>query len=127
MEKKEIEQRIEAIIEKVRKDERFVGVLLFGSYLKTDSFRDVDICLIPYPGIDLGLSILEYMAEFPKPFDFSNYFSLPLYIRQEAQKGKLLLKKDYDVLFNIFLQTIKDWDLFKPHFETYLEAVRDGI
>lgn len=126
MNRKEIDLFIEKIKEKILTDDKIVAMLLFGSYLNSENFRDVDICLIPYPNVDFGLHIIDYISQFPEIFDFSNYFSLPLYIRQNAQKGKLIIYKDYQTIFDIFMKTIKDWDLFKPHFETYLEALKDG-
>ncbi len=36
------------------------------------------------------------------------------------------MNKDYNLLFDIYRQTIKDFVLFEPHYKTFLEAVKSG-
>ncbi len=57
----------------------------------------------------------------------SIFSDLPLYVRNWVVKeGKILLNKDYNSLFDIYRQTLKDFVLFEPHYKTFLEAVKSG-
>ncbi len=52
---------------------------------------------------------------------------MPLYIRSRILKeGIILLNKDYDKLLDLYIDTIKDYDLFEPHFNHFLEAIKHG-
>lgn len=125
----EISKSIEYIINHAKNDENILSVILFGSYLKGEQFNDIDICLITYPNCpkELDKILIDYYAKFPILFDFSIFSTLPLYIKNRVQnEGKILLNKNYDSLFTIYLQNIQEYNDFKPHYDTFLEAVKNG-
>ncbi len=122
-------QKLNEITSFVKEDPNVVGCLLFGSYLEGGFFNDIDISLVLYPDhIEEESKILiKYMARFPSYFDFSIFSLLPLYIRARVQKeSKILVNKEYDILCDIYLQAIREFNDFKPHYDTFLEAVKNG-
>jgi Polymerase beta, Nucleotidyltransferase len=119
--------RFQTILNRARVDDRIIALCVFGSYLKQQNYHDIDICLFtkkdgPNDGI-----IQEYLGNSEEIFDIKIFHKLPLYIQIEVlNDGKILLLKDYDTLLRVFLKTIKEWNLFEPHFKAYLEAVQHG-
>jgi len=112
---------------KTKEDPNILAVIVFGSYIKGEDYRDIDICLVLHSNVSKSRILLDYGSNFSTNLDFSVYQKLPLYIKHRVQKeGIIILNKDYDELFDIFLKTIKDYNLFKPHYDTFLEAVKNG-
>ncbi len=71
--------------------------------------------------------LIDYGVIFSSMMDFSVYQKLLLYLKNRVQKdGVIILNKDYDELFEIFMKTIKDFNLFKPHYDYFLETVKNG-
>lgn len=115
------------LLKKTKEDPNILAVIVFGSYIKGENYRDIDICLVLHPNIRDPKILLDYGSNFSSNLDFSVYQKLPLYIKHRVQKeGIIILNKNYDELFDIFLKTIKDFNLFKPHYDTFLEAVKNG-
>ena len=115
------------LLKKTKEDPKILAVIIFGSYIKGEDYRDIDICLVLHSNISKSRILLDYGSIFSSNLDFSVYQELPLYIKHRVQKeGIIILNKDYDELFDIFLKTIKEYDLFKPHYDTFLEAVKNG-
>jgi hypothetical protein len=113
--------------EKVQADPRVFALIVFGSYARRELYRDIDICLVLFPEEDSFQVLLDYATESSENFDVKVFSTLPLYIRSRVLKeGKILVNKDYDTLFDIYLQSIKENVLFEPHFRTFLEAVKYG-
>src|SRR5271157_1170977 len=96
------------LIEKVQSDSRVLALLVFGSYARGEPYHDIDICLIIFPSEDSSKILLNYVQAVDEKFDVKVFSALPLYIRSRIIKeGKILLNKDYNTLFDIYLQTIK--------------------
>lgn len=123
------ESKIQKLITEAQEDNRILAVIIFGSSLKSKYYRDIDLCLFAYPmenKSDYSDIFLDYQDKYTEPFDISVFQTLPLYIKSNVLKeGQILLDKDYDQLFELYLDTIKDYDLFEPHYRSFLEAVKD--
>ena len=124
-----ITKKIHDLKTQSKSDPKILSCILFGSYLKEESFRDIDVCFILNPNHkDKENAILiKYINSFPSYFDFSIFSQLPLYIQVRVQnEGKILFNNNYDSLFEIFLIKIREYDDFKPHYDVFLEAVKNG-
>lgn len=45
---------------------------------------------------------------------------LPLYVRREiVARGRVIFYTDYDFLFNVYLQTLREYSDFERHLRTY--------
>lgn len=118
---------INELLHKAENDIRVVGVVLFGSAVKHSNYNDIDICLIPNRNIKYSELFKEYLYTTKEIIDIRIFDELPLYIQVRVMKeGILLLQKDYDYIFQKFMETIKDWRYFEPHLHVYLEAVKHG-
>lgn len=114
----------EPILHAAQNDSRIEAVILYGSYCRQSTFRDIDICLVMGDTKEKPRILLEYIKKFNEPFDIQEFTLLPIYIRARIMKeGKILLNKNYDFLVQLYLKTIKDFDDFKPHLQTYLETI----
>lgn len=126
------DELIQKLIQECQQDTAILAVILFGSYARGENFRDIDICLVPYPNLKnqpsshYALS-MKYDDFSKKVLDISVFYNLPLYIQNRVIKeGQILLNKDYSLLFDLYIDTIKSYNLFEPHLNTYLKAVLDG-
>jgi predicted nucleotidyltransferase len=108
------------IITKASADTYVFAVVLFGSRARSMPYRDTDICLFVKEDADVD-KLVEYIASFGDKYDVHLFKELPLYIRARILKeGKILMSKSFDMLFEAYRNTIREYDLFKPHFEAYL-------
>jgi len=126
-------KELEKIVEKARKDTDVLAVILFGSYSRKElkSLSDVDVCIVLQPrkfdNLFMTNKRLEYLDLVPDRYDIQIFQQLPVFIRVRILKdGKLLLDKDYNLMFKVALNTIKDFDLFRKHYYYCIESVAYG-
>jgi predicted nucleotidyltransferase len=105
-ETKEIQEELQPILQKAQDDPENLALIVFGSYARGETFRDIDVCLVLYPGRP-AKKVIDYVSAFPEKFDFSIFNLLPLPIQHRVRsEGILLLNKDYNVLFDIYIHRI---------------------
>ena len=114
------------ILAKASDDPDIIAVVLFGSRIKNEHYRDTDICLFTKESVT-GDKRMEYLSQFGDKYDIQVFHELPLYVRSSVMKeGRILLDKDYHALFDIYRETIQAYDLFKPHYDTFLGIEDNG-
>lgn len=117
---REAVKRIEAIdgFDRVR------FIFLYGSVVagqaRDDS--DIDLCLW-YDGDTnqaerFRFACIKELSD--SRFDIQIFSHLPLYIRIEVIKGRLLYAKDMRFVYDIAYHTIKEFDIFKHRFYDYI-------
>jgi uncharacterized protein len=115
------------IKDELRRDKNVLAVALFGSCARGEKFRDIDIVLFlnkKLPNIEMSKIKLKYSSLFSSKFDIKVFQQLPVYIRiQVLKECKILLCKNYDVLYEIAFLTIKEFGFYKKLYEMYLENV----
>jgi predicted nucleotidyltransferase len=127
------EEILAPVINKCQIDPEILAVVVFGSFARGEVYRDIDICLFLYPEMDLdkkteykhkaGKILIQYSGKFSTIFDISIFSFLPIYIQANVlNEGIILIDKDYDQLFDIYSDKIKEYSLFLPHFKNYLEV-----
>ncbi|MDH5459415.1 MAG: nucleotidyltransferase domain-containing protein [Candidatus Bathyarchaeia archaeon] len=126
-------KELEKIVEKARKDKNVLAVIVFGSHARKESkpFSDVDLCIVLQPkkfdNLFMTNKRLEYLDLVPDKYDIQIFQQLPVFIRTRILRdGKLLLNKDYDTMFRVALNTIKEFDLFRKHYYYCIESVAYG-
>lgn len=126
-------ERIEKLLKKCQNDDEVLAVILFGSLArgeqKPDS--DIDICLVlmpqkkPYEKTLLSDKRIEYIGQFD--LDLHIFQQLPIYIRQRVIKeGKISLVKDEDMLYEVAIRMIQEFEDFKHIYNDYLAEVAKG-
>ena len=121
---------IKRIIKKVKQDKDALGVAIFGSYARGESYRDIDICIFLKPAEYNALTLTDKKLEYTEEnemYDVQIFQHLPLYIRiRIINEGKILFCKDEDALYDLYFSTLQAYEHFKPLYEGYLEAVLNG-
>lgn len=112
----------------VKKDKEIVAVLLFGSHARGHArpTSDIDVCLVLRNEENSFGKRIEYSA-LSNNIDVQVFQTMPLYIKARVLKeGKVLHCKDEDFLYEIAIDTIKDFEQFKKAYTTYLERLVHG-
>lgn len=113
-------QRIQKTIED---DSDILACVVYGSFARDERYNDIDICLFLYPHKRelIDKKHLLYLSMFADSFDVHIFSDLPLVIQSRVlNDGKILCNKNFDLLFDIYCNTIKEFNLFEPHLNTYL-------
>jgi len=120
-------REVEKIVEKARKDEDVLAVILFGSCARKERYSDVDVCVVldskEFSPLFLSKKRLEYLKDFPN-MDVRVFQQLPSYVKVRVFKdGELVLCKDEDRLYDLNFFTIREFECFEPIYLGYLEGV----
>jgi predicted nucleotidyltransferase len=116
-------EKINELIKVLEKDPSIIAVAIYGSYARKESYRDIDICIFLHPDKikDYTKIKMNYLGRFPDIFDIHYFNELPLYIQSRVlEEGIVVFDKDYNTLFDIYENTIKDYNLFEPHYRAFL-------
>lgn len=114
---KQLETRME-------KDQDILAVILYGSYARGEEARDVDLCLVLYP--DKLKNSLDKRIEYSyhEQVDVQVFQDLPLYIRPRVIKEGIVRQvKDEDLLYDIAIETAREFELYRPKYELYLGSI----
>lgn len=109
---------------RMEEDPDILAIILYGSYARGEEARDVDLCLVLFPdktqkGFDKRLEYSYYDL-----IDVQIFQDLPLYMRPRIiREGKLLHVKDEDLLYDIAINTAKEYELYRPKYEMYLNSI----
>ena len=63
---------------------------------------------------------LNILGNLGSEFDIQIFQDLPIFIRKEVLKGKVIYCQDEDQLYDIAYQTIKEFEHFKKYYYDYL-------
>ncbi len=118
---------LEIFTQKIDNDPLFIGIVLFGSALHLDHYHDIDIALISTKPPISDQEKLKIIVSSPEKFDVRFLEDFPLNIAKDVIRGKLILNKDYNEIFDRFVSIIQNWELFRPSFELYLEVSKSGV
>lgn len=109
---------------KMEEDPDVLAIILYGSYARGEKARDVDLCLVLFPEkTQNGLNKrIEY--SYYDMIDVQVFQDLPLYMRPRIlREGKMLHVKDEDLLYDVAIQTAKEYELYRPKYEMYLDSI----
>lgn len=119
-------EKIQKLLKKVQKDPDLLAIIHFGSSLTSSKYNDIDLCLIAKNSLAIEKK-LKYKLFLPEHYEIHFFHDIPLYIRHEVlKKGKFLLIKDEDLLYDVVYKFIKEYAYFEPHFKKYLELIKNA-
>jgi predicted nucleotidyltransferase len=123
-------ENVQKLVDKAKRDDTILAVAFFGSYARGDAYHDVDVCLFLYPrhysAAELSEKKLDYSLDNEK-YDIQVFQQLPLYIQiRILHDAKFMFIRDEDVLYDVCFSTQREWEHFKPIYDSYLEAVESG-
>ncbi|MBK8870663.1 MAG: nucleotidyltransferase domain-containing protein [Elusimicrobia bacterium] len=123
---------LKRLLDKTSADLNILAVFLFGSRARQEATpsSDWDICLVLSKEEDSPLAFSEkkisYQKDFPE-FDIQILQQLPLAIRRRIfAEGHVLFARDEDKLYELAYRFVREYELFRPYHESYLEAVAHG-
>jgi uncharacterized protein YutE (UPF0331/DUF86 family)/predicted nucleotidyltransferase len=117
------ERMITDLVSVLKKDTNILAVVLYGSYARKEKFNDIDICIFLTQEAEKikDLIKMHYLTAFPEIFDIHFFSDLPIMIQSRVlQDGVILINNDYDQLFDLYIQTIKEFSYFEPQLRLYL-------
>ncbi|MDW7777067.1 MAG: nucleotidyltransferase domain-containing protein [Methanosarcinales archaeon] len=104
---------------------RIEFIILYGSAARGDAISGSDIDLCIYYNADekedlsrFRLDILSRLKG--SVFDIRMFQQLPLYVRVEVLKGRIIYTREQSFLYGIALDTIREFESFKPRFHDYI-------
>jgi len=118
---------IEKGLEKIKNMEGFEKVkfiILYGSAAEERMMKssDIDLCIY-YDSASEEASRFRFkiLSElFDDIYDIQIFQQLPIYVRVEVLKGKVIYCKDKGFLYEVAIETIKDFEGFKHRFYDYI-------
>jgi predicted nucleotidyltransferase len=123
----EINELVKNSVEKIKKIEGFDKVrfiILYGSAVEgiTREESDIDLCIdidaeTDYEGSKFRLKVLSELPDF---FDVQIFSQLPLYVKKEVLKGKVIYCRDEEYLYETAIFTIKEFEDFKYRYYDYI-------
>ena len=105
-------------------------IILFGSQTtkKATPLSDIDIAIFYKGGIPSRFNFrLLVSGKLNKRYDIQIFQDLPLYVRKEVLKGKILYYKNYSFMFDQVMETIKGYNRFKRHLDRYYDHIENEI
>ena len=121
------QQKLEQYSDQLQDDPNILAMVLYVSAIKSNYYNDIDIALIGFPEKIPFIDELKYMIGTYEEFDIHFLHKLPVYIQKDVIKGKLLFYKNYQIIFDVFIDIIREWDDFHKRYGLFLEVIRDGI
>lgn len=98
-------------------------IVLFGSYSsgKQNKLSDIDFAVYYDGNEDERYEFRKKMlGKFQDDFDIHIFQDLPLYVRINVLKGKLIYAKDLTFVYDKYYETIKEFERFKKYYYDYI-------
>jgi len=113
------------IIRSMKEFTKIEFIILYGSVAQEREMKssDIDLCVYYKTEKEKELSRfrLKLLSELcSDDYDVQIFQQLPLYVRKEVLKGKVLYARDTKFLYNVAIETIRDFEFFKPRFYDYI-------
>ncbi|MEA1924493.1 MAG: nucleotidyltransferase domain-containing protein [Candidatus Altiarchaeota archaeon] len=98
-------------------------ILVYGSSAEGRAVEgsDIDFCVY-YVGSEEEQSRfrMRLLGGLPSNFDVQIFQRLPLYVRKEVLRGKEVYVRDREFMYDVALQSIREYDLFRPYLMDYV-------
>lgn len=102
--------------------DRVKFVILFGSKAEGRARKDSDYDLaVYYEGNKAERFTFRLKASEDEKFDVHIFQDLPLYVRKEVLKGKILYAEDLSFVYDVAYETIKAFEDFKKYYYDYIK------
>jgi len=122
----EIDELVKINVEKLKNIDGFDKVrfiVLYGSAAEgtTRENSDIDLCIdIDAEDYESSKFRLRVLSELPDFFDVQIFAQLPLYVKKEVLKGRVIFCRDEEHLYEVAISTIKEFDDFKYRYYDYI-------
>ncbi len=103
--------------------DRVKFIILFGSHARGNSREDSDIDLCVYyegsPKEAFGFRELV-LGHLSDKYDVQIFQLLPVYLKKECLRGKVLFCRNETFLYDLAYETLKEWEDFRRYYYDYL-------
>ena len=108
-------------LSKVNNFESVNFVILFGSRADNtaNKMSDYDFAVY-FEGNEKRKFRFLLDSNFDEKFDVKIFQDLPLFIRKDVLKGKIVYVKDFNLIYDVAYQTIKEFESFKKYYYNYI-------
>jgi len=122
----DVEEQAKKLVRTLKKVSNFKKIkfiILYGSYAygKPSKLSDYDFCIYydddKKERFDLRIKLLGNLSS---NFDIQVFQDLPLYVRKEVLRGKLIYYKDLSFVYDTAYETIKAFNDFKYAYYDYI-------
>ena len=99
-------------------------IILYGSYANDTNTPSSDIDLAIYYDASREERFkfrMKILGIFDTNFDIQIFQDLPLYVRKEVIKGRVLYYDDLEFLYSLTRDTYRDFEDFKKRFYDYID------
>ncbi|GFO97146.1 DNA polymerase beta subunit [groundwater metagenome] len=123
----EIDKLVKNSVERLKNIQGFEKVrfiMLYGSAAEgiTRAESDIDLCIDIDEDTDYEHSRfrLKILSELPDILDVQIFAQLPLYVKKEVIKGKVIFCRNEGYLYETAISVIKEFEDFKYRFYDYI-------
>ena len=125
--KKEVETLLRTL-KTMKEFKKVKFIFIYGSEVSGEKLEtsDVDFCVY-YDTNDKEEMVkfrLRLLSKLPKNFDVQIFQLLPLFMRKEVLKGKLIYAKDEKFVYQKAYETLEDFESFKRHYYDYIGMMK---
>ena len=103
--------------------EKVKFIILFGSRGRGEARKDSDFDLCVYYEGDRREAFkfrALILGHLPEDYDVQVFQLLPIYVRRECLRGKVIFCRDETFLYDLAYRTIEEWEDFKRYYYDYL-------
>lgn len=107
-----------------------VFVFLYGSVSRGEAtpLSDVDICVsLTLPAKERLRARISLLADLPEKYDVTIFEDLPVYVQREVFQGKLLYTPNQRMVITKALETIRNYEDFKPYYDYYIAKDKSRV
>lgn len=124
---KEKQQKIHRVIQRIRElgGTKVKFIILYGSMAakKENPSSDIDICVYYEAEKKERFHFrMKLLGRLSNEFDITLFQDLPLYVKKEVFKGKIMYENDTRFLYDIDRRTYQDYEDFKHRFYDYIKG-----
>jgi len=104
--------------------DRVKFVILYGSYAEGNQNKMSDIDFAVYYGGEHGDRFKfrkKILGELSDDFDVQSFQDLPLYVRINVLKGKVIYENDLQFVYDVAYETIQSFEDFKYGYYDYID------
>ena len=118
---------IQSTVEKIKKigKEKVKFIILYGSVSekKQTPMSDIDLAVYYDDTKEKRFRFrMKILGEVGEKFDIQTFQDLPLYVKNEVLKGKILYCPDHKILYDTDRATYQDFEEFKYRFYDYIKG-----
>ena len=124
---KEKQQKIHRVIQRIRElgGTKVKFIILYGSMAakKENPSSDIDICVYYEAEKKERFHFrMNLLGRLSNEFDITLFQDLPLYVKKEVLKGKIMYENDTRFLYDIDRKTYQEYEDFKHRFYDYIKG-----